>query len=112
MKGIKFAVAWIAANDDPAAVLIDEVEAQTSVILVADLFGKSPREIARRVLAQRRGSTTTGRNRAITDPEKLERIRFYYFKTGLKISQSASRFEVSHTTIVNIIDNKGAYKDI
>lgn len=42
-------VAWIAENDDPHGAP-HEVAGLISVLLLADLFGKSPQAIARRVI--------------------------------------------------------------
>ncbi len=54
MKGIKFAIEWIAMNDEPAETSDAEaIAGLVTVALVADLFGKSPEEIARRVLRYR-----------------------------------------------------------
>jgi len=46
-------VEWIAANDDPDCSDLETVASQVSVILLADLFGKTSMSIARRVLRAR-----------------------------------------------------------
>ncbi len=52
---IKEAVYWIAHNDDPASGPdLEILEAQISVVLVADLFGLSSTEVAKRVARERR----------------------------------------------------------
>jgi len=52
---IREAVAWIASEDDPASGPDFEVlRYQLTVCLVADLFGLTTEEVARRVVAERR----------------------------------------------------------
>ena len=60
MRGYKFAVEWIAVNDEVTLYKTEEIEEQISVQLVADLFEKQPSEVARAVLKKRRGSLIGG----------------------------------------------------
>lgn len=53
MASIKFAVEWIANNDEPADGDLETMEGLMTVVLVADLFDKAPAEIARRVIKRR-----------------------------------------------------------
>jgi len=59
-KGIKYAIEWIALNDAAGDnQSAEDMVGYVSVALVADLFGKSPEEIAQRVFEKRNGKTTT-----------------------------------------------------
>lgn len=52
---IKEAVFWIAHNDDPASGPdLEELQGQLTVLLVADLFGLTPEEVATRVARERK----------------------------------------------------------
>jgi hypothetical protein len=53
MQGIKFAVQWIADNDEPGDRDVESVAGYTSTILVADLFEKDRFDIARRIVRAR-----------------------------------------------------------
>lgn len=51
MKGLKFAIEWIALNDSAGDGLTEEeISGLISVVLIADLFDKDPREIARKIV--------------------------------------------------------------
>lgn len=39
-------VRWIAENDEPGSIDIDEIDGYISTLLLADLFGKDPRDVA------------------------------------------------------------------
>jgi len=59
-KGIKYAIEWIALNDAAGDnQSAEDMVGYVSVALVADLFDKSPEEIAQRVFEKRNGKTTT-----------------------------------------------------
>lgn len=53
-KGIGYAIAWIALNDEPDERDIATVASLISTLLVADLFGKTAHEIATRVVVYRK----------------------------------------------------------
>lgn len=50
-KGIKYAVRWIAENDESAETDAEVLSGLATVLLVADLFGKDEADVARRVAA-------------------------------------------------------------
>lgn len=55
-KGYRFGVEWIALNDDPGssdAQNVEELRGLISVLLLADLFGKAPEDVARDVARYR-----------------------------------------------------------
>lgn len=55
-QGYRFGVSWIAENDDPAssdAENVEELRGLISVMLLADLFGKEPEDVARDVAKYR-----------------------------------------------------------
>ena len=54
MASLKKAIAWIADNDETGELDIEVMETLISVLLVADLFGKTPTEIATRVVKVRK----------------------------------------------------------
>ena len=54
MASIKEAIRWIADNDESGELDIEVIETLISVLLVADLFGKTPTEIATRVVKVRK----------------------------------------------------------
>lgn len=54
MASIKEAIRWIADNDESGELDIEVMETLISVLLVADLFGKTPTEIATRVVKVRK----------------------------------------------------------
>ena len=54
MASLKKAIAWIADNDESGELDIEVMETLISVLLVADLFGKTPTEIATRVVKVRK----------------------------------------------------------
>ncbi len=54
MNGIKFAIEWIAINDETAELDVDVMEAVATVMLVADIYNKEPMEIAKRVVEFRK----------------------------------------------------------
>ena len=49
---ISRAVDWIAQNDDVSDV--ETLPFQISTLLIADLFGKEPKDIAERIIARRK----------------------------------------------------------
>lgn len=53
---IKEAVFWIAHNDEPGETEAEEIAGLISVKLVADLFGLTDEEVAKRVARERRKS--------------------------------------------------------
>lgn len=48
------AIDWIARNDEPGSINVDEMASLVSVLLVADLWSREPEEIARKVVARRK----------------------------------------------------------
>lgn len=52
-QGYKFGVEWIARNDETACLEVDEVQHFISTLLLADLFGKEPAEVAKDVVRLR-----------------------------------------------------------
>jgi hypothetical protein len=50
------AVEWIALNDDESETRVAVIEGLTTVALVADLFGRSQRTVARAVRNYRKGA--------------------------------------------------------
>ena len=54
MASLKKAIRWIADNDESGELDIEVMETLISVLLVADLFGKTPTEIATRVVKVRK----------------------------------------------------------
>lgn len=60
MKGYRFGVTWIAENDEngsPDRLDIETVKSYISVLLLADLFEKSPERVAKDVVRQRGNKT-------------------------------------------------------
>jgi hypothetical protein len=55
-QGYRFGVRWIAMNDDPSTMNIDDIEGYISVGLLADLFGKDTRKVAEDVLQYRQNN--------------------------------------------------------
>lgn len=53
---LKRAVSWIALNDEPTCLDVEEVSSLISTLLVADMFGKEPEEVARMIVDTRRKS--------------------------------------------------------
>lgn len=51
---ISRAIDWIAQNDDVTELDVETVRYQISTLLIADLFGKSPLDIAQRIIAHRK----------------------------------------------------------
>ena len=49
-KGYRFAVEWIAFNDDPAEMDLENIKGTISVGLVADIFSKSTMDVSLSVL--------------------------------------------------------------
>lgn len=47
-------VAWIALNDEPSDVDPDSVASYISTMLLADLFGKEPADVAKAIVRKRR----------------------------------------------------------
>lgn len=43
--------------------------------------------------------------------ELAENVRWYYFNTDCSISQIARHFNISFTTVSNMIDKSGAYSE-
>lgn len=56
---IKEAVHWIAHNDEPLETDAEEIASLVSVKLVADLFGLTDEEVAKRVARERRKEGTS-----------------------------------------------------
>lgn len=52
-KGYKYAVKWIADNDETACTDHEEIKTLISVVLTADLFGVTPDKVADDVLRAR-----------------------------------------------------------
>lgn len=48
------AVEWIAHNDEPTITDVEEMAGIISVVLIADLFGKTPAQVARAVIKIRK----------------------------------------------------------
>lgn len=53
MKGYRFGVAWIAMNDEPADLNMNNVSGYVSTLLLADLFGKPADRVAEAVVLYR-----------------------------------------------------------
>lgn len=53
MKGYREAVRWIALNDENGETDVEILASLISVVMVADLSGKEPEQVARAVLAAR-----------------------------------------------------------
>lgn len=53
----EFAIAWVAVNDDPTEKDPQVVTDQISVVLVADLFGKEPEEVAADIIKLRESTS-------------------------------------------------------
>lgn len=45
-RGIRFGIEWIALNDEPDEIDARVIADQISVMLLADLFGKDPEDVA------------------------------------------------------------------
>lgn len=54
MKGYKFAVEWIVENDDPTELNEEVISGYISTMLIADLFERSPKEVAKKIGKRRR----------------------------------------------------------
>lgn len=52
-KGYKFAVRWIAINDEPLITNPETVAEFISTLLIADLYDKNPLDVAKDVLKAR-----------------------------------------------------------
>lgn len=48
------AVEWIVMNDEPEEMDAEVVAEQISVMMVADLFGQTPKHVARKVINRRK----------------------------------------------------------
>lgn len=55
-KGYKFAVQWIAENDDPSVMDLDTIQDNIDVVLIADLFGVAVAKVAIDILKSRKNS--------------------------------------------------------
>lgn len=53
MASYRAGVRWIAENDEPMETDLESVASQISTLLLADLFGKDPEEVAKAILRQR-----------------------------------------------------------
>lgn len=51
-RGVRFAVEWIAANDQAAVTSLDEIADSVTLLFAADLFGVDARRLA--ILVRRR----------------------------------------------------------
>ena len=49
----KYGISWIAENDEPEDMDVDSVDGYISTLLLADLFGKDPHEVAEKIVAKR-----------------------------------------------------------
>ena len=56
----RHAVEWIALNDEPEVLSVDDMEHMISVLLVADIFGRSSAEVARAVIHYRERGAHSG----------------------------------------------------
>ena len=54
MMGYRFAVAWIATNDEPTFRHIDDMAEMLTTMLLADMTGKDPKIVARDIIAYRK----------------------------------------------------------
>lgn len=52
---LQAAIEWIAENDEPTYMDVEDVARQVSTLLVADLFGKDAQHVARLIVRWRRG---------------------------------------------------------
>ena len=62
MKGYRFAVAWIAGNDEPEELDPERVAGYISTGLVADLFEKDTFEVAEKIVEHRVRQGATGQH--------------------------------------------------
>lgn len=53
-RGIRVALEWIAANDEPLCLDVDEVAEAVTVLLIADCTGNDPRALAESIVRLRR----------------------------------------------------------
>jgi len=53
MRGIKYAIEWVAINDEPTDMDEETISEQLTVQLIADLFDKHPITIAERIIEWR-----------------------------------------------------------
>lgn len=53
MMGLRKACEWIAFNDEPTDLDVESVSGIISVVFAADIYGKTAKEIAERVVAIR-----------------------------------------------------------
>lgn len=60
MQGYRFAVAWIAENDETAETDLKAVSEQVTVLMLADMTGKDPEVVARDVLKARWNAPNVG----------------------------------------------------
>lgn len=58
-RGYRYAISWIALNDETADMDVESVSDNISVLLIADLFNKDPMEVAKKVIAFRTKSEKT-----------------------------------------------------
>ena len=72
------AVTWIAYNDEPNCHDVDTMAGLISVVLIGDLFGRDPADIARRVIAVRR---TVADGAAAPDDDPTPSIRRGMYET-------------------------------
>lgn len=49
-QGYRFGVSWIAMNDEPSCLDFDAISEMISVMLLADLFGKDPLQVAKDII--------------------------------------------------------------
>lgn len=74
-RGYKFGCQWIADNDnpgDPDALNVETVSGFISVLLLADMFGKEPEEVALKVVALRLGADGKAKGLASHQQQKCE----------------------------------------
>lgn len=52
-RGYRFGVAWIGENDEPNDLDPDTIDGYVSTLLLADLFGKDPKDVANDIVKYR-----------------------------------------------------------
>jgi hypothetical protein len=53
-------IRWIAENDEPDSLDIEEISGYISTLLLADLFGKDPYDVARAIVRERKRTGIIG----------------------------------------------------
>ena len=67
-RGYRYGVRWIAVNDEPGDFEPDRISGYISTLLLADLFGKDPEEVAADVVTCRKKEADVAISRASNVP--------------------------------------------